>query len=91
MTPPDDGIAAFRIAVRTESDGFVRAYFARPDSFEGAVCIASISARLLQLDDALFDHFKELMRLAAGVMTVEGFGVAPARCVEQPPREGKMP
>ena len=79
---------AFRIAMREEPDGFVRAYMAPLGSMEGAVLIASISANLMRLDESLFDKFKELVRLAAGVLSVETFGVAPAHMLERERKRG---
>lgn len=76
-------VQGFRVAVREGDDGWVRAYLARPDSMEGAVCVATISLQMCKLDEAVFDQFKALCRLVAGAVTVETFGVAPSRIDEQ--------
>jgi hypothetical protein len=81
---------AFRVAVRGHKDGVVRAWLSRPDTMEGAVCIASISQAVCDADEAVFDKFKELCRAAAVAVSIETFGVAPLRFEEisVPPEKG---
>lgn len=76
-------IKGFRVAVRGEDDGWVRAHLTPADSMKGALCVASISLQMCQLDDAIFDQFKTLCRLIAGAVTIDVFGVAPSRIDEQ--------
>ncbi len=70
---------AFRIAVRPDDNGMACAWLTKPDTMDGAVCIASVSIAVCEMDEAVLDHFKALCTLMAGVISIDAAGVAPTR------------
>lgn len=76
---------SLRLAIRTEGQ-MVNAYVATTQDMNGALLIGSVSLGLLNMDNALFYGFKQLMTDALHVM-VRAQGGKVLEVMEQPAPE----
>ncbi|MEY2688425.1 MAG: hypothetical protein RL375_2623 [Pseudomonadota bacterium] len=66
--------APFRLAIRMEGRS-INAYYAKPDTMDGAVLIGSINSRLCSVDPAVFLGFRDTMTLAMVALAKDALGV----------------
>jgi hypothetical protein len=62
-TPTPPPVSPYRIAFRAEGE-FVNAYFAPPETMDGAILVSSVRRRMLNEDPELWEDWRTLMRMA---------------------------
>lgn len=77
---------AFRIAIRKEGK-YINAYYALPDSMDGALHLGSILRGLCDTSPELFEAFVMLMQGVAGAVSRDVLGVEVAAFTEEPAPE----
>ena len=74
----------FRIAFRSEGD-WLTAYFARPDSMEGAIEVGRIKRSAAEQDPKVFDDWQALWSAWVMRAVQEKFGVTPEIITQDAP------
>lgn len=74
----------FRIAIRREG-AFVNAYFAPPDSMEGAILMGSVRTSILQKTPGAMEAYQELMKSAIATACSDTIGAVTEFRVEPAP------
>lgn len=69
-------IKSGRLAMRVEGDLY-NAYYALPNTMEGAILLASVKMALIQASPELKTGFMMMMRVAASVLIHEATGLMP--------------
>ena len=74
----------FRIAIRQEGN-LINAYYAKPDSMDDSILIASLLRTTTDLDDDVFVAFRDLMQLIANQLCQKYMGETPKMELRDPP------
>lgn len=72
----------FRIAIRYEGQS-INAYWARIDTMEGAIPIASFNRRICDTDPKIFNAWVALLKVSAEVVSRDVFGEGVAEFTEE--------
>ena len=81
MTKPIRTKANIRLAIREEADGFVSAYFAEPNTMEGAILIATVLRSVLETTPGSFAVWTSLCEMIIRAQVAAVVGV-PAEEIE---------
>lgn len=87
MNEPET-VSPFRIAFRVEGP-MIHAYFAAPETMEGAQLLGGILKNICDEDRAVWEGFKALMRQAMTSVMRAAIGVEAAEFVEEPAPENE--